>query len=533
MSRSIGQSLWKRSALLVAGLFALSSTASAGTSPYDDFDFGDIANWTGQGSNQAALVIDFQSPSGPSSYVWGYRWNGTATGEDMLNAIAGTVLIRDRDGGPVLDTLYGTDPRLYARESSFGAGLGRSVFGLGYDKDGDGGSFVSGYENSEDGHTTDADDLYAEGWFTGYWGYYVHDTEPGWGFSALGMSSRELTDGSWDGWGFGAGFNTVEPALPSAAAVAPEPVSAAMLIAGAAMLRRRRRAVAVGMAGATLLTGASANATYLYNPNDFAVQVVSSTGLAANSLYSDPAAVLGRPALKFNNNTIANPQFRRVKLVEPAFNTGLNNERLITTFNAGQAVTVKMGRKVYNDPANPYGIDLNVFGNAFFVAGGGGFVSDATNLNTATVGGGIFDEPVRVSVSPDNVNWYTYVNGPTGDGLFPTNSYFWNRSTASWTDVETDPTKPVDPSITLASLAGKTDANVLDLYKGSAGGTGFDLAESGFAWIEYVKFEGLTGFSGGEIDAVAAVNPEAVTPEPATLAVTGSTALLIGRRRRV
>lgn len=275
---------------------------------------------------------------------------------------------------------------------------------------------------------------------------------------------------------------------------------------------------------------APARASYVYNPDDFAVEVVSATGLAANSLYNDPAALLGRPATKFNNRTIANPEFRRVKIVEPAFNTGLNNERLITTFNAGQSVTVRMGRKVYDDANNPYGIDLNVFGNAFFVAGGGGFVSDATNFNTATIGGGIFDEPVRVSVSPDNVNWYAYTNGPSGDGLFPTNSYFWNRSTASWTDVETDPTLPVDPSITLASLAGMVNADVLDLYNGSAGGVGFDLAESGFAFIEYVRVEGLAGYSGGEIDAIAAVNA-VITPEPAAMFSIGATAVFLRRRR--
>ncbi|WP_437761575.1 hypothetical protein WMF27_04015 [Sorangium sp. So ce281] len=257
---------------------------------------------------------------------------------------------------------------------------------------------------------------------------------------------------------------------------------------------------------ATTSALADANATYVYDPNDFAVAVVSSTSLPATSLYNDPAAVLGRPALKFNNGTIANPQFRRVKVIEPAYNTGTANERLITTLNAGQSITVRMGRLVYDDPNNPYGIDLNVFGNAFFSAGT--FTSDATNLNTTTLGG-VFSENVRVSVSPDNVQWYTYT-GRTGDGLFPTNSYRWDRATASWTNDELDPTKPVDPSLTASDFAGISAADALDLYDGAAGGAGFDLAPTGFAYIEYVRIEGVTGFSGGEIDAIAAVNP--VTP---------------------
>ena len=41
-------------------------------------------------------------------------------------------------------------------------------------------------------------------------------------------------------------------------------------------------------------------------------------------------------------------------------------------------------------------------------------------------------------------------------------------------------------------------------YEGAAGGTGFDLKESGFQWIQYIKIE---GGSTPEIDAVAAVDP--------------------------
>ena len=133
----------------------------------------------------------------------------------------------------------------------------------------------------------------------------------------------------------------------------------------------------------------------------------------------------------------------------------MSGEPLVTTFAVGQSVTVKMGRTVNNDPKNPFGIDLIVYGNSFFSATGGGFGGDSTNLNTTTVGG-LFAENVRVSVSPDNVNWYSYPTDAahTGDGYYPTNSYLWNRTGTAWTDTEADPTKPVDPSIgTAASLA--------------------------------------------------------------------------------
>src|SRR5436190_24241983 len=51
------------------------------------FAFTDIQYWVGSGTNQAALVIDWNLPAGNQTLVWGYRWDGTATGGQMLNAI--------------------------------------------------------------------------------------------------------------------------------------------------------------------------------------------------------------------------------------------------------------------------------------------------------------------------------------------------------------------------------------------------------------------------------------------------------------
>ena len=301
----------------------------------------------------------------------------------------------------------------------------------------------------------------------------------------------------------------------------PEPTMlAGVLLGGLAMLRRRRKTIA-GVA--TLAVTAAAQA-YVYNPNDFATDVVASTGLTGTGLYNDPAAVLGRPTLKFNDGTTANPDLHRAKLIEGAYNTGPAGEKLITTLNAGQSITVKMGHAITDDPSHPYGIDFNVFGNSFFSPGT--FTSDDTNLNTTTLGG-IFAESVRVSVSPDNVNWYSYAADAahTGDGYFPTNSYRWDRASASWSDDELDPTKAVNPALR-STLVGMNAADAVDAYAGAAGGAGFDLAESGYESVQYVRFDGLTGYSGGEIDAVAAV------PEPATLAGFGLIAAGLLRRRR-
>ena len=54
----------------------------------DPFTLDDIQLWVGTGSNRAGLIVDFKTGSGNQSFAWGFRWNGTATGADMVNAIA-------------------------------------------------------------------------------------------------------------------------------------------------------------------------------------------------------------------------------------------------------------------------------------------------------------------------------------------------------------------------------------------------------------------------------------------------------------
>ncbi len=49
--------------------------------------FSDIQFWVGTGTNEAALVIDFHDGTAQQSFAWGFRWNGAATGFDMLTAI--------------------------------------------------------------------------------------------------------------------------------------------------------------------------------------------------------------------------------------------------------------------------------------------------------------------------------------------------------------------------------------------------------------------------------------------------------------
>ena len=295
------------------------------------------------------------------------------------------------------------------------------------------------------------------------------------------------------------------------------------------------RAFLVGMAVIMLASPAFAS--------PFATEVVSySSTLTGKSYYNDPNAVLGAPAANFRNGS-ATAQIRKTKLVEPAWAVGVNGEKLITTLNDGQEIVVKFDHQVMSDANNPYGLDFLVFGNSFYTASGS--VSDATNMNTCMLsGGGAFNgagffENVVVSVSQDGLTWYTYSSGPYGDNAYPTNGYLWDAANASWTNTLSDFTKPVNQDL-FSALLGQSDVSAADAiaaYAGSGGGTGFDLDDLyalygvQLSWIQYIKVEGITGYSGGEIDAFADV---AAVPIPGAVWLLGSGLLgLVGMRRRL
>lgn len=180
------------------------------------FTFDDIQNWTGEGENQAAVVIQFNTgkDTETTAMVFGYRWDGEKTGADMIVAIAES------------------DPRFYIL-ANYG-GYGYSIGGMGWDADEDGDNYlvkddvrydlVNGkYECSSeydyDNFTAgDTDDFWAGGWFNGYWSYWTSTSGPeNFGYASTGASGRTLTNGCWDGWNFYAGMSSYSW-LPFAAA---------------------------------------------------------------------------------------------------------------------------------------------------------------------------------------------------------------------------------------------------------------------------------------------------------------------------
>jgi hypothetical protein len=185
-------------------ILALSSVVLSGVA--QAFSFADVTNWTGTGSNQAILVMDFNDGINPQSYAWGYRWDGTATGADMIAAIDAA------------------DSRLVTDRPDFGWGV--FLNSAQYDANGDGAFEHVGAE-------------YPSGW----WSYWTAEGGNSWTEVSFGMSARTLVNGSWDGWSYVVGSNTeTAPSDPVAAGAVPEPFSLGVLSLGVlALIARRKR----------------------------------------------------------------------------------------------------------------------------------------------------------------------------------------------------------------------------------------------------------------------------------------------------
>ncbi len=228
----------KERALNVSRYVALGAVAMCVQTASAAFTFDDIDTWIGNGSNHAALVLDWNDGIEPQSLVWGYRWDGAATGEDMLRAVVEA------------------DANLYAKISAPGA-FGISTFGFGYDLDSDGfglddatsfgvdGIAVTTSANADGAVSLDSDDHYAEGWFSsGFWTYWTSENEPfdggAWDSALTGVSDRVLASGSWDGFSFDPVFSFTDPPSQPGATV-PAPGALAPMFALLIGARRHRR----------------------------------------------------------------------------------------------------------------------------------------------------------------------------------------------------------------------------------------------------------------------------------------------------
>ncbi len=277
------------------------------------------------------------------------------------------------------------------------------------------------------------------------------------------------------------------------------PVRSSFSTDAALALRRAAAVAALGLAAAA-------------HADPFADAVVSYVpGVGVGPSAADPAAALGSPT-RF---TAPGSNFGgAVTTFQAAFGAG----ELVTVGEGGQ-LTVRFDEPITDDPSNPFGIDLLVFGNSFY------------GLNADNTAGSLFGEGGRIEVSADGIT-FIEVPGVAADGAFPTLGYrdvtepFPSEAGA----VPTDFTRPVDPSF---DPMGLTTAQIAAAYAGSGGGAGVDIGSVGLTSVSFVRITDDNPLGSGttpEIDGFADV---AAVPEPASaavlLAVLGGVLL---RRRR-
>jgi hypothetical protein len=223
----------------------------------------------------------------------------------------------------------------------------------------------------------------------------------------------------------------------------------------------------------------------------FADHVISYVeGRNASPAYLDPAVVLGSPE-RFTGEGI-------FPVVVSAFSPPFGVDEILSIGGGGEVI-VRFDTPITDDPNNLYGIDLIIFGNAGFI--------DVAYPDGVCDGSVFGDDGGAVDVSADGINWFA-VTG-RADSIFPTIGYAdsgpFDESAGS---ADTDFARPVDPSLTLGHFTGLNNAQIVATYRGSGGGSGFDIASSGLSSVSFVRIRNpINAKDAIEIDAVSDVSP--------------------------
>ena len=142
----------------------------------------------------------------------------------------------------------------------------------------------------------------------------------------------------------------------------------------------------------------------------FADAVIAYTpGAGVSSSYTNPISALGEPS-RVTPGNFGGP-------VDP-FNSAYIASQLVSV-GTGGSLTLHFGTPITNNPANPFGLDFIIFGDAgFAITNGdysGGGITDGSMYGNNT-------GSTRVSVSADGATFYTLdpALAPTADNLFPT-----------------------------------------------------------------------------------------------------------------
>ncbi|MFM9995081.1 MAG: hypothetical protein ACKVU4_04685 [Phycisphaerales bacterium] len=255
-----------------------------------------------------------------------------------------------------------------------------------------------------------------------------------------------------------------------------------------------------GVAFGALAGGPWGNSVVSYEP-----------GSGVGAAFTNPASALGEPTRFTGVGSFPGA-------VTP-FNPPFLGSELVSIGNGGHLV-VQFESPVTNDPFNPFGVDLIVFGNTGYI--------DVGFPNG--VAGGLFGSGGGlIELSADGVNWFS-VPGAAADSEFPTLGYADLTSPYATSPglVPTNFTCPVSPALVAAGL---NFAQIVAAYDGSGGGTGLDIGLTGLSAVSFVRIIAPAGFTGTiEIDGFADVT--AIPAAPTLLAVGLAALAGVGPRRR-
>ena len=273
----------------------------------------------------------------------------------------------------------------------------------------------------------------------------------------------------------------------------------------------------------------------------YGAEVVEYVTAARDLRFNNPNNVLGEPKRFVNvyygdmGGVSSSSYGGVVHPAVPAYSGGIHLTLASPDDEKPGYVVIAFDHDVVDDPDNPFGVDFIVFGNS-------GCTKSTTTGMTAlddpatcrlTAYGFPEGSVVEVAQKADGP-WYGSASWNTSDGFAPTLGHVYDPANADtnlysgnlWWGAPTDPTYPVDPRVSFADCAGLTLAQLCQRYNGSAGGAGYDLADTnlpadaahgGRKWFRYVRIscayseepndEGDYGFTEPEVDAVADVAP--------------------------
>lgn len=425
------------------------------------FTFEDIHYWVGEGTNQVAIVIDWNKPNSKSSLCWGYRWNG-----------------EPRSATQILNEIAEADNRLHAAIST--STWGSSLDALGYDINDNASYFLTN-------KSTDALDWCSSNPNTHYWSQcFATDTasfdSATWEYYSTGIDGQMLSNEMWYylkyiDW---TKYEASEPNYIPNAAESPFGYAISSAYTDAYDYNNSHNALGAPTAYMNHQYGGVVNPI---NP-----------AWGESDLYSlvqydeeTPAAI----DIEFDHRVYDDPQ-------------NPYGQDFIVFGNAMLSYTGN-GSSYYAEGEAPENFTITST-----------CISELAKVEVSQDGKTwhtIPDAPYADGFAP--TLGYTYdTNAPCSE-LFDGNLWWSKR---------TDPTLPLPPNLTSRDWSGISLAELCKRYNGSAGGTSYDISkinnlpidETGRKWIKYVRIkpvfedyddEGYPLYSEPEIDAVADVAP--------------------------